>query len=116
MDEKKTMTECQYSYKPCKNPRTTKRNGTLHLLCEYHRKKANAIQRVYAQKKRQQKLAEKTPQERQQATLSTQELYKPVLPSLQYSSNVENFGYLTTLLRDSRLIQGDNIPRMHGNY
>ncbi|EQC40201.1 hypothetical protein SDRG_02849 [Saprolegnia diclina VS20] len=50
-------TECQYSYKPCSNPRTTKRNGAPHLLCEYHRKKANAIQRVYAQKKRLQKQA-----------------------------------------------------------
>ncbi|OQR99473.1 hypothetical protein THRCLA_21832 [Thraustotheca clavata] len=48
--------ECQYSYKPCTNPRTTKRNGKLHLLCEYHRKKANAIQQAYTNKKRAQKL------------------------------------------------------------
>ncbi|OQR99476.1 hypothetical protein THRCLA_21831 [Thraustotheca clavata] len=49
--------ECQYSYKPCTNPRSTKRNGSLHLLCEFHRKKANAIQREYARKKRLRKLA-----------------------------------------------------------
>ncbi|KDO21287.1 hypothetical protein SPRG_13586 [Saprolegnia parasitica CBS 223.65] len=37
---------CQYTYKVCSNLRSTKRNGTLHLLCDYHRKKANAIQRA----------------------------------------------------------------------
>ncbi|EQC40205.1 hypothetical protein SDRG_02853 [Saprolegnia diclina VS20] len=45
---------CQYTYKVCTNIRSTKRNGSLHLLCDYHRKKANAIQRAYANKKRQQ--------------------------------------------------------------
>ncbi|OQR93110.1 hypothetical protein ACHHYP_02916 [Achlya hypogyna] len=52
------LQECQYSYKPCTNPRSTKRNGSLHLLCEYHRKKANAIQRAYANKKRLERVTE----------------------------------------------------------
>ncbi|EQC40200.1 hypothetical protein SDRG_02848 [Saprolegnia diclina VS20] len=57
--------ECQYSYKPCSNPRTTKRNGSLHLLCEFHRQKANRIQQVYTNKKRAQRhhAANKTTQQ-----------------------------------------------------
>ncbi|OQR81953.1 hypothetical protein THRCLA_23266 [Thraustotheca clavata] len=43
---------CKYTYKPCMNPRTIKRNGELHTLCDYHRSKANTIQREYARKKR----------------------------------------------------------------
>ncbi|EQC40203.1 hypothetical protein SDRG_02851 [Saprolegnia diclina VS20] len=43
---------CQYSYKPCPNLRTTKRNGSLHLLCEFHRQKANAVQNTYAANKK----------------------------------------------------------------
>ncbi|KDO18643.1 hypothetical protein SPRG_15439 [Saprolegnia parasitica CBS 223.65] len=43
---------CQYTYKPCSHPRSTKRNGALHLLCEFHRTKANRIQQAYAAKKR----------------------------------------------------------------
>ncbi|OQR99478.1 hypothetical protein THRCLA_21834 [Thraustotheca clavata] len=46
---------CKYTYKPCMNPRTTKRNGEPHTLCEYHRTNANTIQRAYATKKRQNK-------------------------------------------------------------
>lgn len=34
------------------NPRSVKRNGTLHSLCEFHRTKANRIQQAYAAKKR----------------------------------------------------------------
>ncbi|RLO03883.1 hypothetical protein DYB28_007481 [Aphanomyces astaci] len=44
---------CKYSYKKCPNQRTTKRNGTLHTLCEYHRVKANTLQQVYAKKKKE---------------------------------------------------------------
>ncbi|EQC40199.1 hypothetical protein SDRG_02847 [Saprolegnia diclina VS20] len=43
---------CQYTYKPCSHPRSTKLNGDLHLLCEFHRTKANRIQQAYAAKKR----------------------------------------------------------------
>ncbi|OQR87171.1 hypothetical protein THRCLA_22929 [Thraustotheca clavata] len=46
---------CKYTYKPCTNPRSIKRNGNLHTLCEFHRNKANTIQREYARKKRSRK-------------------------------------------------------------
>ncbi|KDO18642.1 hypothetical protein SPRG_15438 [Saprolegnia parasitica CBS 223.65] len=41
-----TTSICKYTYKPCTHPRSVKRNGTLHLLCEFHRNKANAIQKT----------------------------------------------------------------------
>ncbi|OQR97829.1 hypothetical protein THRCLA_21918 [Thraustotheca clavata] len=44
--------ECLYTYKPCKNLRSKKKNGTLHSFCQYHRTKANAIQKAHAKKKR----------------------------------------------------------------
>ncbi|KDO21289.1 hypothetical protein SPRG_13588 [Saprolegnia parasitica CBS 223.65] len=53
--------QCQYTYKPCFQPRATKRNGELHSLCEFHRTKANALQQAYAQKKRLKRLSEASP-------------------------------------------------------
>ncbi|KAF0698917.1 Aste57867_10481 [Aphanomyces stellatus] len=46
------MMQCKYVYKHCSNPRTYKRDGALHRLCEFHRNKANALQKVYATKRR----------------------------------------------------------------
>ncbi|KAF0698916.1 Aste57867_10480 [Aphanomyces stellatus] len=46
-------TECKYTYKVCTNPRTVKRDGSLHRLCDHHRAKANALQKVYATKRRE---------------------------------------------------------------
>ncbi|OQR85637.1 hypothetical protein ACHHYP_11617 [Achlya hypogyna] len=43
---------CRYSYKECPHPRSIKKDGTPHALCEFHRKKANAIQRTYASRRR----------------------------------------------------------------
>ncbi|KDO19415.1 hypothetical protein SPRG_15495 [Saprolegnia parasitica CBS 223.65] len=43
---------CRYSYKECPHPRSTKKDGSPHALCEFHRKKANAIQRTYASRRR----------------------------------------------------------------
>ncbi|OQR83694.1 hypothetical protein THRCLA_23132 [Thraustotheca clavata] len=43
---------CLYTYKPCTNPRSVKRNGSLHCFCDHHRRKANAIQKAHAAKKR----------------------------------------------------------------
>ncbi|OQR85883.1 hypothetical protein THRCLA_22999 [Thraustotheca clavata] len=40
---------CRYTYKPCPNKRSIKQ---LHTLCEFHRAKANTIQRAFARKKR----------------------------------------------------------------
>ncbi|KAG9400475.1 hypothetical protein AC1031_010694 [Aphanomyces cochlioides] len=44
--------QCKYAYKECPNMRTYKRDGELHRLCEYHRNKANALQKIYATKRR----------------------------------------------------------------
>ncbi|CAK4067580.1 unnamed protein product [Aphanomyces euteiches] len=44
--------QCRYAYKECFNLRTYKRDGSLHRYCELHRDKANALQRVYATKRR----------------------------------------------------------------
>ncbi|OQR98357.1 hypothetical protein ACHHYP_08723 [Achlya hypogyna] len=46
---------CKYVYKACSQPRSVKKNGRLHNLCVYHRAKANAVQKIYASKRRTQK-------------------------------------------------------------
>ncbi|OQR80682.1 hypothetical protein THRCLA_23444 [Thraustotheca clavata] len=43
---------CLYTYKPCTNPRSVKKNSSLHCFCDYHRLKANATQKAHAAKKR----------------------------------------------------------------
>ncbi|KAF0712627.1 Aste57867_4763 [Aphanomyces stellatus] len=43
---------CKYAYKPCTNERALKRDGSLHTLCDYHRKKTNHVQKTYNAKKR----------------------------------------------------------------
>ncbi|RHY05564.1 hypothetical protein DYB36_007872 [Aphanomyces astaci] len=43
---------CTYTYKTCGNQRTIKRDGSFHRFCEFHRKKANALQKAYATKRR----------------------------------------------------------------
>ncbi|CAK4665407.1 unnamed protein product [Aphanomyces euteiches] len=45
---------CKYPYKACFHPRSIKKDGEMHSLCEFHRKKANSIQKIYATKRRQQ--------------------------------------------------------------
>ncbi|KAF0698915.1 Aste57867_10479 [Aphanomyces stellatus] len=50
---------CKYVYKQCTNLRTYKRDGDLHRLCEFHRNKANALQKVYATKRRRELRAQK---------------------------------------------------------
>lgn len=43
---------CMYRSKLCTNPRAMKLNGELHLLCSYHRKRANLNQqRVHQRRK-----------------------------------------------------------------
>ncbi|KAF0720717.1 Aste57867_142 [Aphanomyces stellatus] len=44
--------QCKYAYKECHSMRTYKRDGELHRLCEHHREKANALQKIYATKRR----------------------------------------------------------------
>ncbi|ETV70974.1 hypothetical protein H257_13707 [Aphanomyces astaci] len=54
-----TEVQCKYAYKECNNVRTYKRDGGLHRLCEYHRSKANALQKIYATKRRGELRAQK---------------------------------------------------------
>ncbi|OQR98356.1 hypothetical protein ACHHYP_08729 [Achlya hypogyna] len=49
---------CKYTYKPCFNPRTTKKNGDLHMLCAFHRDRANEVQKTHAKKRKQLKALE----------------------------------------------------------
>ncbi|EQC36054.1 hypothetical protein SDRG_06791 [Saprolegnia diclina VS20] len=42
---------CKYAYKACFEPRTRKRNGSLHNFCVYHRQKANIIQKKHISKR-----------------------------------------------------------------
>ncbi|EGZ14066.1 hypothetical protein PHYSODRAFT_511356 [Phytophthora sojae] len=45
--------QCAYRSKFCDAPRATKLDGTLHKLCDFHRRKANANQqRLHKRKKR----------------------------------------------------------------
>ncbi|KAF4149412.1 hypothetical protein GN958_ATG01384 [Phytophthora infestans] len=44
---------CKYKGTRCTNPRSLKRNGELHNLCEYHRTKADANQGRFDAKQRQ---------------------------------------------------------------
>ncbi|KAF0720709.1 Aste57867_134 [Aphanomyces stellatus] len=53
------MFVCKYAYKQCSNPRVMKKDGDLHRLCEYHRDKANALQRTYATKRRHERRIKK---------------------------------------------------------
>ncbi|KAF0684521.1 Aste57867_23520 [Aphanomyces stellatus] len=55
---------CTYIYKCCSNPRSTKKNGALHLLCEYHRRRANSVQVSYMLKKKLLDAVEPTPFDR----------------------------------------------------
>ncbi|KAF0693394.1 Aste57867_15647 [Aphanomyces stellatus] len=43
---------CLYSNKSCPNPRTTKKDGSLHRLCAYHQEKANNRQKQYLLKRK----------------------------------------------------------------
>ncbi|GAB9476740.1 hypothetical protein Gpo141_00013799 [Globisporangium polare] len=45
-------TLCMYRSKPCSKPRSVKLDGQLHLLCSYHRQRANLNQqRVHQRRK-----------------------------------------------------------------
>ncbi|ETV67149.1 hypothetical protein H257_16549 [Aphanomyces astaci] len=43
---------CLYSNKSCANPRTTKKDGSLHRLCAYHQERANSRQKQYLRKRK----------------------------------------------------------------
>ncbi|RHY34603.1 hypothetical protein DYB32_000821 [Aphanomyces invadans] len=50
---------CKYAYKPCTNPRVAKKDGDLHRLCEFHRDKANAVQKIYATRRRRERRSQR---------------------------------------------------------
>ncbi|KDO24526.1 hypothetical protein SPRG_10341 [Saprolegnia parasitica CBS 223.65] len=50
--------KCKYAFKSCPNTRSAKKNGEMHKLCEYHRRKANNVQKFYARRKRHAKSLE----------------------------------------------------------
>ncbi|GAB9475388.1 hypothetical protein Gpo141_00012487 [Globisporangium polare] len=49
----RTPRRCRYAGKKCRNTRATKRNGSMHTLCDHHRLRANQNQRRMAQRTRQ---------------------------------------------------------------
>ncbi|KAG7385462.1 hypothetical protein PHYPSEUDO_001498 [Phytophthora pseudosyringae] len=69
---------CKYKGSRCTNPRSLKRNGELHNLCEPHRKKANANRGRFDTKLRQRRdLDEASPP----AALETADLPEPIRAS-----------------------------------
>ncbi|KAG3120342.1 hypothetical protein PI124_g1521 [Phytophthora idaei] len=44
--------QCRYRQGKCSQPRTLKKNGSMHSFCEYHRQLSVRNQRVFDQKKR----------------------------------------------------------------
>ncbi|GMF45242.1 unnamed protein product [Phytophthora fragariaefolia] len=49
--------QCGYRSKVCTNTRATKIDGTLHKLCEFHRRKANANQQRLHKRHREERAA-----------------------------------------------------------
>ncbi|EQC27392.1 hypothetical protein SDRG_14833 [Saprolegnia diclina VS20] len=41
-----TDNECQYTYKPCTNPRSRKKSGSLHSFCEKRLREADAMRAI----------------------------------------------------------------------
>ncbi|KDO21294.1 hypothetical protein SPRG_13593 [Saprolegnia parasitica CBS 223.65] len=76
---------CKYTYKACYNPRTTKKNGDLHMLCDYHRDKANEVQKTHAKKRKLLRAAQKA----------------ALLQSPPPTTNVLDLQFLSTLLDDA---------------
>ncbi|KAH9119341.1 hypothetical protein LEN26_007448 [Aphanomyces euteiches] len=66
-----TAMQCQYAYKECTNTRSVKRDGKLHRLCEYHRSRANAMQKTYAAKRRTEVRNAKRQESKIMSTLNT---------------------------------------------
>ncbi|KAG6612905.1 uncharacterized protein IUM83_11827 [Phytophthora cinnamomi] len=51
------LMQCGYRSKVCTNTRATKIDGTLHKLCEFHRRKANANQQRLHKRQREERVA-----------------------------------------------------------
>ncbi|KAI9909926.1 hypothetical protein PsorP6_010379 [Peronosclerospora sorghi] len=50
--------QCRYRQGKCSEPRTLKKNGSMHGYCDYHRQLSIRNQRVFDQKKRQRRQVE----------------------------------------------------------
>ncbi|KAG7397314.1 hypothetical protein PHYBOEH_000898 [Phytophthora boehmeriae] len=53
-----TDLQCRYRRGKCTQPRTLKKNGSLHSYCEHHRLRSIRNQKVFDQKRRQQRECE----------------------------------------------------------
>ncbi|OQR88759.1 hypothetical protein ACHHYP_06651 [Achlya hypogyna] len=89
--------KCKYAYKACNNVRSLKKDGDHHTLCDYHRAKANSIQRIYATKRRQ----EKREQRKQAALIKKKEAMTLPLTS-SFMNLIEGL--------DSFLLGDDDLP------
>ncbi|KAG6612907.1 uncharacterized protein IUM83_11825 [Phytophthora cinnamomi] len=52
------LSQCGYRSKVCTNHRATKLDGTLHKLCEFHRRKANLNQQRLHKRQREKRAAQ----------------------------------------------------------
>ncbi|KAL3658565.1 hypothetical protein V7S43_016449 [Phytophthora oleae] len=57
------LMQCGYRSKVCTNVRATKIDGSLHKLCEFHRRKANANQQRLHQRQREQRVKRRRTEE-----------------------------------------------------
>ncbi|KAE8978677.1 hypothetical protein PR003_g25599 [Phytophthora rubi] len=55
------LMQCGYRSKVCTNIRATKIDGSLHKLCEFHRRKANANQQRLHKRQREERAKEDRP-------------------------------------------------------
>ncbi|KAG9405702.1 hypothetical protein AC1031_003617 [Aphanomyces cochlioides] len=88
---------CKYTNKKCFNPRTHKRDGSLHTLCELHRQRINVTQRSYSQRRQMKHrfARRQVVLERQQSERSTRDAivdtYAPSLDAILYDDDEDGF-------------------------
>eukprot|EP00644_Phytophthora_capsici_P013132 jgi/Phyca11/560843/estExt2_Genewise1.C_PHYCAscaffold_50786 len=94
--------QCGYRSMICTNPRATKINGTLHKLCQFHRRKANQNQQRLHKRKRKERVEcqrFKTPEVFLKHQLPWDSMVIDPVPFLQHpteSCNKFDFNQLTT--------------------
>ncbi|KAI9994467.1 hypothetical protein PInf_011099 [Phytophthora infestans] len=72
--------QCRYRHGKCSQPRTLKKNGSMHSFCEYHRQLSVRNQRVFDQKKRLQ----------QEPATGNTETYTPIREDDQQEAHDSN--------------------------
>ncbi|OQR95904.1 hypothetical protein THRCLA_07475 [Thraustotheca clavata] len=83
--------KCKYAFKSCPNTRSAKKNGEMHKLCEYHRRKANNVQKYYARRKRQSKCVKSTLNESENTSLELQVEPYPFVDSSQFKTQAIDY-------------------------